>query len=175
MLLMMLALLAQEPTAPAGPSRIPFTVRVDELTQPAPVAVDDGGPVPAWALTDQARWERVRCGEAGDEACRRAARNRLAIARAEANDLLDNPSAGGVAPAPAPQRCRMVTQRSETGFGGSFTRVCGDGASVERALEVNQTLMDDLRQRSTPAESCDRPAENESQDLWIARCRAMPR
>jgi len=173
MLLMLLALLAQDPTAPAGPPRTPFDVRLDELTRPAPVAADDDGAVPAWALNDQARWERSRCGENGDEACRRAARNRLAIARAEANDLLDNPTRGGVAPAPAPPRCRMVTQRSEAGFGGSFTRVCGDGASAERALEAHRTMMEDLRRPAT-TESCDRPAENESQDLWIARCRAAP-
>jgi len=172
MLLLMLALLAQDPTP--SPSRIPFNVTLDQMTRPAPVAVDDGAPVPGWALTDPARWERSQCGDAGDDACRRGARNRLAMARASASDVLTTPSAGGVAPGPAPQRCRMVMQASETGFGGSFTRVCGDGASAERALEAHRAMMDDLTDRQSAPEPCDRPAENESHDLWIARCRAMP-
>jgi hypothetical protein len=172
MLLLLFALLAQDPTT-TPPSRMPFTVSVDQMTRPAPVAPDDGAAVPGWALTDPARWERSQCGDDGDEACRRGARNRLAMARASATDLLETPSAGGVAPAPTPQRCRMVTQRSETGFGGSFTRVCGDGASAERALEAHRAMMEDLGGRPAP-EPCDRPAENESHDLWIARCRAMP-
>lgn len=169
MLLMLLALLAQDPTPTPPPGRIPFNIQLNELTRPAPVAVDDGAEVPGWALTDPARWERSRCGVNGDEACRRAARNRLAMARASA---ADQPSAA----TPARENCRTVMQRSESGFGGSFTRVCGDGASTERALEANRAMMDDLRARTEPRdEPCDRPMSHETQDQWIGRCRAAPR
>lgn len=120
--------------------------------------------VPAWALTDPARWETSQCGAAGDDACRRQARNRLAMARA-----------GVAAEAPTPggasgdgQNCRMVMRRSESGFGGSLSRVCGDEASVQ----------DVLGRLDAPAqprpEPCDRPASLESQEAWIARCRALP-
>lgn len=119
---------------------------------------------PAWALADPARWETSQCGAAGDEACRRRARNRLAMARAGIAAEPPGPTGGGT----APQDCRMVMQRSESGFGGSLSRVCGDGAEAEAAL-------DRLQQSLRPAvEPCDRPAALETQDAWIARCRALP-
>ena len=175
MLMLLLALLVQDPTTaptPAPtPGRLPFTVRLNELTRPAPVAVDSGAEVPGWALTDPARWERLRCGDNGDEACRRAARNRLAVARASMAERAEPAS-----PSRPQENCRMVTQRSESGFGGSFTRVCGDGASVERAREANQAMLDDLRERTEPRdEPCDRPMSHETQDQWIGRCRVAPR
>lgn len=120
--------------------------------------------VPAWALTDPARWETSQCGAAGDDACRRQARNRLAMARA-----------GVVAEAPAPgdasgdgQNCRMVMRRSETGFGGSLLRVCGDAAEAGASLNRLHAPLEPA------AEPCDRPASLEPQDAWIARCRALP-
>ncbi|MEY4556458.1 MAG: hypothetical protein RL093_1577 [Pseudomonadota bacterium] len=125
-------------------------------------AVPESG-VPGWALLDPARWETSQCGTAGDDACRRQARNRLAMARAGL--ATEAPSAGSAA---APDNCRMVMRRSETGFGGSLSRVCGDVAEVEASL-------DRLEGALRPAvEPCDRPASLESQDAWIARCRALP-
>lgn len=117
--------------------------------------------VPDWALSDPPRWEASQCGAAGDDACRRQARNRLAMARA-----------GGVAEAPAEggggQGCRMVMQRSESGFGGSLSRVCGDEAAAD---DLVRRL--DIPARPAP-EPCDRPASLETQETWIARCRALP-
>lgn len=125
-------------------------------------AVPESG-VPGWALLDPARWETSQCGTAGDDACRRQARNRLAMARAGL--ATEAPSAGS---ATAPDNCRMVMRRSETGFGGSLSRVCGDGAEVEATL-------DRLEGALRPAvEPCDRPASLETQEAWIARCRSLP-
>jgi hypothetical protein len=176
MLMLLIALLAQDPATAPTPApaptqgRIPFNVQLNELTRPAPVAVDSGAEVPGWALTDPARWERLRCGANGDEACRRAARNRLAVARASMAERAEPAS-----PSRPHENCRMVTQWSESGFGGSFTRVCGDGASVERAREANQAMLDDLRERTEPRdEPCDRPMSHETQDQRIGRCRATP-
>lgn len=122
------------------------------------------GEVPAWALADPARWEASQCA-AGDDACRRQARNRLAMARAGVaarSPAADGPGAGG------DRNCRMVMQRSETGFGGSLSRICSTGPGAETSLDrLNEVL------RPT-AEPCDRPAQQESQDAWIARCRALP-
>ncbi len=126
----------------------------------------EAGPeVPGWALSDPARWETSQCGADGDEACRRQARNRLAMARAGA--AAEAPAAGG-GPSAAPQNCRMVMQRSESGFGGSLTRVCGDGVEAGAAAD---RLQDFLRPAPEP---CDRPASLETQEAWIARCRALP-
>ena len=169
LLMTMLALLAQDPGA--TPNRPTPQVSLSAMLRPAPVAVDDGAEVPGWALTDPARWERSQCGAESDEACRRAARNRLAVARASMAERAEPAS-----PSRPQENCRMVTQRSESGFGGSFTRVCGDGASVERAMEANRAMMDDLRARTMPEDQpCDRPASSETQDQWIGRCRAAPR
>lgn len=129
------------------------------------VAPDDPG-VPAWALSDPLRWETSQCGAGGDDACRRQARNRLAMARA---GMAAEPPADRSPPA-ADRNCRLVMRRSETGFGGSFSRVCGEDAQggAEAAL-------DRLRDGLTPTvEPCDRPAALESHDAWIARCRALP-
>lgn len=123
-----------------------------------------GNAVPAWALTDPARWETSQCGAAGDEACRRRARNRLAMARAGIASEPPAPPGGGA----APQNCRMVMRRSESGFGGSLSRVCGDGDEAEAALDRLQNSL-----RRAP-ESCEQPATMESQDAWIARCGALP-
>lgn len=123
----------------------------------------DNPDIPAWAFSDPARWELSQCGAEGDDACRRQARNRLAMARAGVAAAA--PAAGGDA---APDNCRMVMRRSQEGFGGSLSRVCGDGAEVEAALAR-------LQGASRPAvEPCDRPAALETQDAWIARCRALP-
>lgn len=124
----------------------------------------DGSDIPAWALDDPATWEVTQCGAAGDDACRRQARNRLAMARA---GLATGPAAPD-GRAAAPGNCRMVMRRAETGFGGSLSRVCGDGAEAEAALD---RLQESLRPTVAP---CDRPATLESQDAWIARCRALP-
>ena len=167
MLLTLLILLTQDPAASGAPARIPFEVTLDELRRPAPVDTTDPRSIPARAFTDPTWWEQSQCGPEPEETCRRAARNRLAMARAERME------AAPVEPPPrrAPT-CRTVMQRSESGFGGSVTRVCGDGDNAERALESHQRLMDDLR---PPApEPCDRPASGETQDDWIARCRALP-
>lgn len=122
--------------------------------------------VPGWALTDPARWEASQCGADGDDACRRQARNRLAMARAGVAAEPDAATGGGQAA--APQNCRMVMQRSASGFGGSLSRVCGDAAEAEAALV---RLEESLRPVVQP---CDQPATLESQDAWIARCRALP-
>ena len=133
-------------------------------TPPGPVAADPDAEVPAWALSDPARWELSQCGAAGDDVCRRRARNRLAMARAGV--AAEVPASGGSSG--DGQNCRMVMRRSETGFGGSLSRVCGDAGEAEAALDrLNAPLQ--------PApEPCDRPATLESQDAWIARCRALP-
>ncbi len=129
----------------------------------AEAAAENG--VPAWALADPARWEARQCGADDDEACRRRARNQLAMARA---GLAAEPPAPTGGPAAAPQNCRTVMRRSESGFGGSLSRVCGDGAEAEAALD---RLGESLR---PPVEACDQPGALESQDAWIARCRALP-
>lgn len=121
------------------------------------------GVVPAWALDDPAGWEASQCGAAGDDACRRQARNRLAMARA---GLAAETPAAGESPA-APENCRMVMRRSETGFGGSLSRICGDGAEIG-------TTLDRLGSARPAVEPCDRPASLETQAAWIARCRALP-
>ena len=133
-------------------------------TPPGPAAADPDAEVPAWALSDPARWELSQCGASGDDACRRRARNRLAMARAGV--AAEVPASGGSSG--DGQNCRMVMRRSETGFGGSLSRVCGDAGEAEAALDrLNAPLQ-------PAAEPCDRPATLESQDAWIARCRALP-
>lgn len=133
-------------------------------TPPGPVAADPDAEVPAWALSDPARWELSQCGAAGDDACRRRARNRLAMARAGV--AAEVPASGGASG--DGQNCRMVMRRSENGFGGSLSRICGDQSETEATLN---RLEDSLRPAVEP---CDRPATMESQDAWIARCRALP-
>ena len=54
-----------------------------------------GEAVPVWAFSDPARWETSQCGAGGDDACRRQARNRLAMARA--GGVADPPATGGPA------------------------------------------------------------------------------
>lgn len=127
---------------------------------------DPGNGVPAWAMTDPARWETSQCGTTGDDACRREARNRLAMARA--GIATETPAASGGSA--APQNCRMVMQRSETGFGGSLSRVCGDGAEAEAAL----SRLRDTTTALPAVEPCDRPGSLETQESWITRCRALP-
>ena len=123
-----------------------------------------GGEVPAWAFTDPARWELSQCGGSGDDACRRQARNRLAMARA---GVAAEPAASGGASGDE-QNCRMVMRRSESGFGGSLSRVCGDEAAV-------QDLLGRLDVPAQPRpEPCDRPGSLETQAAWIARCQALP-
>lgn len=124
----------------------------------------DGSDIPAWALDDPTAWEASQCGAAGDDACRRQARNRLAMARAGL--ATDTPAVGGGAAPPG--NCRMVMRRSQDGFGGSLSRICGDEAEAEVTLN---RLEGALR---PAAEPCDRPASLETQDAWIARCRALP-
>jgi hypothetical protein len=138
-------------------------MRYGALTRAAGREAD--GEVPGWALADPARWEASQCGADGDNACRRRARNQLAMARA---GVAAEPPAPTGGPAAAPQNCRTVMRRSESGFGGSLSRVCGDGAESEAALD---RLEESLR---PPVEPCDQPGALESQDAWIARCRALP-
>lgn len=131
---------------------------------------DDAGgeadAVPAWAFNDPARWETSQCGAGGDDACRRQARNRLAMARA--GGVADPPATGGPASG-ADQNCRMVMQRSETGFGGTLSRVCGDAAAADELLRRRDPLPLQLA-----PEPCYRPASYETQATWIARCQALP-
>lgn len=145
--------------------RLSYALRGDErVGRPGFRTGRTDGAVPAWALDDAARWETNQCGAAGDEVCLRQARNRLAMARAGMS--AEAPASGG-APGDG-QNCRMVMRRSESGFGGSLSRVCGDEAESAAALER-------LRETMRPAvEPCDRPASLETQDAWIARCRALP-
>ncbi|MFN3668747.1 MAG: hypothetical protein ACK4VY_05525 [Brevundimonas sp.] len=134
-------------------------------TPRAAAAADHGG-VPGWAFTDPARWETLQCGNDGDAACRRQARNRLAMARAS---LAAEPPAAAPRAATAAPRCRMVMRRAEEGFGGSVSRVCGE---EDAALDA----LDRLRESAlpaAPAQPCDRPASYESQAAWIARCQAL--
>lgn len=122
------------------------------------------GEVPAWALDDPAGWERSECGAEGDEACRRQARNRLAMARA---GVAAEPTAPSGASGDG-QNCRMVMRRSESGFDGSLSRVCGDEAAV-------QDLIGRLDIPAQPRpEPCDRPGSLETQAAWIARCQSLP-
>ena len=124
----------------------------------------DGSDIPAWAFADPAGWEASQCGAEGDDACRRQARNRLAMARA--GMAAEAPASGGASG--DGQNCRMVMRRSESGFGGSLSRVCGDESGSGAALDA-------LRSTTRPvAEPCDRPATLETQEAWIARCRALP-
>ncbi|MDP1778134.1 MAG: hypothetical protein Q8K90_05940, partial [Brevundimonas sp.] len=122
----------------------------------------DGSDIPTWALDDPAAWEVSQCGAAGDDACRRQVRNQLAMARAGL--ATETPAAGGG----AAENCRMVMRRSQDGFGGSLSRVCGDEAEAEAALN---RLDGALRPTVEP---CDRPASLETQEAWMARCRALP-
>lgn len=129
-------------------------------------AGEDDQTVPPWALTNPARWETSQCGADGDDACRRQARNRLAMARSGV--VADPPATGGPASG-ADQNCRMVMQRSETGFGGTLSRVCGDAAAADELLRRR----DPLPLQPAP-EPCERPASYETQATWIARCQALP-
>lgn len=133
-------------------------------------------PVPERAFSSPDWWEQNQCGVTPTDTCLRTARNRLAMARVERMEAEDvRPSAPSPRPA-RPSNCRTVTQASEQGFGGSFTRSCGDGASLERAQEAHRAMMDDLRGRTEPEDQpCDRPLSNETQDQWIGRCRVAPR
>ena len=151
----------------------PATVAAEEEANPG-AALDrarlrtsatpgEGGGIPGWAILDPARWEVSQCGAEGDEACRRQARNRLAMARAGlATETPAMSESSGAAP-----NCRMVMQRAATGFGGSLSRVCGDGPDVEATLDRLEGAMRPV------VESCDRPGSLESQAAWIARCRAL--
>ncbi|MBU1540844.1 MAG: hypothetical protein KKC29_12490 [Alphaproteobacteria bacterium] len=160
---------APAPQAPAAEARdAPGEATTDRASRYSlfrrrePVSADNG--VPIWALTNPHRWEQVQCGSAGDDACRRQARNRLAMARAGAAAEPPAPS-GSAAPR---QNCRTVMRRSESGFGGSLTRVCGDEPASDGALESFEDTMRPV------VEPCDRPANLETQEAWIARCRALP-
>jgi hypothetical protein len=133
--------------------------------RPAAAREGDAG-VPAWALTDPARWETSQCGAVGDDACRRQARNRLAMARAGLASDATAPTDAAAAPRPE-QTCRMEMRPSPDGFGGSLTRVCGD-------LPAGSARNELFPPRPATAEPCDRPARLESQAAWIARCQALP-
>lgn len=146
----------------SGPGCPPVVRR--RLVTGAPASGTDGS-VPAWALDDPAGWEASQCGTPGDDACRRQARNRLAMARAGVAAEAPAEASGGGATA---QNCRMVMRRSENGFGGSLSRICGDEADTEATLN---RLEDSMRPAVEP---CDRPATMETQEAWIARCRALP-
>lgn len=158
----------------SGPGCPPVVRRRLVTGAPAPAAgqgedssnapTTDGG-VPAWAIDDPSGWEAGQCGAAGDDACRRQARNRLAMARAGVAAEAPVAGSGGR----APDNCRMVMQRSETGFGGRLSRVCGDAAETGAALDRLAPVT-----RPAAPEPCDRPASLESQAAWIARCSALP-
>ena len=131
--------------------------------------------IPTWALSDNARWERQQCGDDTTEAasaCRRAARNQLAMARA------------GLASEPQPSRehrdvartwtpddaagpCRRTSQTSADGTTTSSSLVCGSG-DVEPLLESMNSLSD--RTGPQNAETCSRPRDGEDTTAWVARC-----
>lgn len=146
--------------AQAGTGRIGFAVQLGPIPE--------GQPVPAWAFTDRARWERTQCGETPDEACLRTARNRLAIARAEQAEAAPVERAG-----PAPERCRNVWTPAAEGVGGSFSRICGDeGASAQ--------LLEDMRRRDEQTRQdaerdCVRRPETTDQGVrWTLVCGSTP-
>lgn len=122
--------------------------------------------VPGWELSDPARWETSQCGADGDDACRRQARNRLAMARAGVASDAAAPADAAAAPRPE-HTCRMEMRPSPDGFGGSLTRVCGD-------LPAGSARNDLFPPRPATVEPCDRPANLETQAAWIARCQALP-
>lgn len=178
MWLLLMLILAGEPQE-APPSPPPLSIA--EYGQPvrarnAAAAATPETPIPERAFSSPQWWEQNQCGAEPSDACLRTARNRLAMARVERMEIeAAQPPAPGTRPA-AQQNCRMVTRRAESGFGGSFTRVCGDDASAERALDAHQAMMDDLRERTTPQEqTCDRPLSTETQEQWIGRCSIAPR
>ena len=125
------------------------------------------GPVPDRAFASPLWWEQDQCGPGPTDECLRRARNRLAMARAERMEAGEpRPSPQQTRPTPPP-RCRTVTRPAESGVGGSVSRICGDNAGE------TERVLDGLLRDPAPS-PCDRPAEGESQAVWIERCRALP-
>lgn len=166
-----LAVLAEQIADKPEPVR--STIDFGAYAPPHPVSAAPAGDpaIPERAFTDRTWWEQSQCGTEPSEDCLRTARNRLALARVERMETFQDAPAAS-APRARPQTCRMVTRPSETGIGGSFVRVCGDGVDAAEA----ERAMDEQMERLRPAsQSCDQPAQAESHDLWISRCQAMPR
>lgn len=164
------------PAYPAAQYNADGTLRPSQATaQPGPT--DASAPVPASAFQDPDRWITDQCRaatEAEATPCQRRARNRLAMARAEA----------AIEPArPAPDRsnartwtpdtqngpCRRVTNQTDNGSGttsSSTSVVCGSGDA--------DILFDNMEARArataAPIADCSRPLEGENTPAWVARC-----
>ena len=141
--------------AEPGAGRIGFPVR----SGPVP----DDQPVPGWAFSDPARWERTQCGETPEDACLRTARNRLALARAEQAE--NAPLASG----PAPGRCRNVWTPSAEGVGGSFSRICGDEAASAQLLE-DMRRRDEQTRQDAERDCVRRPETTDQGVRWTLVC-----
>ena len=137
--------------------------------------------VPQAAFTDPDKWIGEQCAGQIDTAetdCRRRARNRLAMARA---DAAAGPVAGSeprtVARAPSwtPDTpagpCRQVSTRTPTDVFGTTTSststVCTSG-NADALLDSTEARLRDLR--AMPATDCGRPLSGEDTTAWMARC-----
>ena len=137
--------------------------------------------VPETAFTDPDRWISEQCGgqiETAEADCRRRARNRLAIARAEAaaGPTADSePRTMAMAPSWTPDAatgpCRQVSTRTPADAFGTTTSststLCSTG-NADALLDSTEASLRDLR--ATPTTDCGRPLSGEDTTAWMARC-----
>ena len=138
---------------------------------------DASAPVPESALQNPDRWISDQCASVAETAaadCQRRARNRLAMARAEAAIEPSRPapdrSEAGWTPQTQSGPCRRVTSQSPVNNSGttssSSSIVCGSGDA-----DILFENMDARARAITPERGdCNRPLEGENTPAWMARC-----
>lgn len=131
------------------------------------------------------RFRRMGPSETPAEAAARAQRAEAARLEAEAQseqwddprDLFDIELAAAEParapannPAPAQPRCRNVFQRAESGFGGSFSRVCGDGEPQGPSLLEEMRARDAAQQQAAERDCIRRPEPTDQGVRWTLVC-----
>ncbi len=152
----------------------------DETSRTSPTPASDNT-LPPTAFTNPDKWIGEQCAgqiETAEADCRRRARNRLAIARAEA---AAGPPAGSEprpvaraqsrTPDAATGPCRQVSTRTPADAFGTTTSststVCSTG-NADALLDSTEARLRELR--ATPATDCGRPLSGENTTAWMARC-----
>jgi hypothetical protein len=131
------------------------------------------------------RFRRMGPSETPAEAAARTRRAETARLGAEArggedDDLLDpfdialsaaeTTSRPVNTPAPAQPRCRNVFQRAESGFGGSFSRVCGDGEPQGPQLLEDIRARNEAESRNAERDCVRRPVPTDQGVQWRLVC-----
>ncbi len=157
------------PTAPSR-TRSPLAIEAARIRP--------GQPLPPRALSDPDWWVANQCGEPADGACTEHAMDRLMLEHELIRVGQREADGDTVAPAvsqpraPAQPRCRNVFQRAETGVGGSFSRVCGDGEPESARALDNMRMRDAADQRAAERDCIRRPEPTDQGVRWTLVCGA---